>query len=379
MTVIDELSPDRRAVLSLILRRGRSYAEIATALQIDEDTVREHAYTALSEIAGESADGLAAHEREQIGDYLLGQQSSAERLVSYDELEGSAAARAFANTLARELEPLAAGALPEVPGRSESGQRAPRPERTARARRRKPPAKQAAPTRRAESLAAPVLEPEEAPEPFAEIESPAASRTGRGPREAAPVAPRPDGGARTQGGASTPSLAALPSSRLGGAIVLALIVVAAVVAIVLASTSGGGSARAKSGATAAAGTTGSSAAGAGQVRLNKQIKLTPPSGGSALGAAAVLSESGRYVVALAAEHLRPTQGFFYAAWLYNSPSQAFALGKAPSVSSSGQLKPVAQALPENAGQYHQLLITKETNEHPSQPGETVLSGPFSLH
>jgi hypothetical protein len=93
----------------------------------------------------------------------------------------------------------------------------------------------------------------------------------------------------------------------------------------------------------------------------------------------VLSEGSRYVIALAAEHLAPTQGFFYAAWLYNSPGQAYALGKAPSVSSNGQLKPVAQALPPSAGDYQQLLITKETSERPSQPGETVLSGPFSLH
>jgi hypothetical protein len=98
-----------------------------------------------------------------------------------------------------------------------------------------------------------------------------------------------------------------------------------------------------------------------------------------VGEAAVLSDSGRYVIALAAEKLAPSQGFFYAAWLYNSPSQAYALGKAPSVSSNGQLKPVAQALPEGAAAYHQLIITKETTEHPAQPGEIVLSGPFSLH
>ena len=109
------------------------------------------------------------------------------------------------------------------------------------------------------------------------------------------------------------------------------------------------------------------------------MKLTPPSGGSAVGAAAVLSESGRYVIALAAEHLPASQGFFYAAWLYNSPTDAYPLGKAPSVSSNGQLAPVAQALPESAGRFHQLIITKETTERPSSPGETVLVGPFSLH
>jgi Sigma-70, region 4 len=380
MTRIDELSPDRRAVLSLILRRGRTYAQIATALQIDEDTVRDHAHGALCEIAGEAADGLNDSEREQIGDYLLAQQSATERLVTYDELEGSAAARAFARALAGELAPLAANGLPEIPGdadaaaRSAPGARKPG---SARARRARPAQKAKAPAaerRVPASLAEGDEEARMADEAPREPAAEAQERRRSGPAAGPPRVRRP------QRPVTMPSLPSARSSRVGGAILLGVIVIGVVLAIVL-SGGGGGSSSAKSGATHAAtgGTGATGAGGAGQVQLSKQIKLTPPAGGSALGAAAVLSQNGRYVIALAAEHLPPTQGFFYAAWLYNSPRQAYALGKAPSVSSDGKLKPVAQALPESAGQYHQLIVTKETSEHPTQPGETVLTGAFSLH
>jgi hypothetical protein len=80
-----------------------------------------------------------------------------------------------------------------------------------------------------------------------------------------------------------------------------------------------------------------------------------------------------------AEHLPPTEnGFFYAAWLYNSPSDALVLGRAPAVNSKGQLQAVG-SLPANAGHFQQMLITRENSAKPSHPGPIVLSGPFSLH
>jgi hypothetical protein len=369
MTQIEDLAPDRRAVLSLILRRGRSYAQIATALQIDEDVVRDHAYGALEEIAGDAGDGLSAAEREQIADYLLAQQTPTERLVTYDELESSREARAFAGAVVDELATMAGGALPEIPDDAGTGaparnsarpSRRSRPPRAARARR-----SSAAPKPRPQAETVATLQSDEP----ADASPPPPSRPRRAP-------------ARPSAGERAVAMASRPSSRIGGAILLGLIVLGIVLAVVLSGGSGGSSPGAKSGTAAAgalaSGTTGAKASG-NQVRLSKQIRLTPPTGGSAVGAAAVLTEGTSYVVALAAEHLAPTQGFFYAAWLYNSPSQAYALGKAPSVGANGQLKPVAQALPPTASQYHQLLITKETSERPTQPGETVLSGAFSLH
>ncbi|HEX3391057.1 MAG TPA: anti-sigma factor [Solirubrobacteraceae bacterium] len=51
MTELDRLPPDQRAVLSLVLDRGKSYAEVAAMLAIPEATVRERAHTALDTLA----------------------------------------------------------------------------------------------------------------------------------------------------------------------------------------------------------------------------------------------------------------------------------------------------------------------------------------
>ena len=60
-------------------------------------------------------------EREQIGDYLLAQQGPAERLVTYDELEGSPAGRAFAQAVAHGSSQRFQGrSCPEIPGAAEA-------------------------------------------------------------------------------------------------------------------------------------------------------------------------------------------------------------------------------------------------------------------
>ena len=51
MTELDRLPPDQRAVLSLVLDRGKSYAEVAELLGIPENTVRDRAHTALDALA----------------------------------------------------------------------------------------------------------------------------------------------------------------------------------------------------------------------------------------------------------------------------------------------------------------------------------------
>jgi len=367
MSRIDELPADLRAVLSLILRRQKSYAEIADALQIEEDEVRERAHSAIAELADDASDGPDDFERGRIGDYLLAQQSAEDRLVTYDELEGSASARAFARAAAHELATFPGAKIPQIPGAEErSGRRSASAGSSAAAAERRVAKPQGAGRRR---------KPRSTSSDADDRPSAAAGAFGEPLREPEPRPPRAPRQHRV------PNAPALPSSRIGGAIVLGLILVGAIVAIVVTSTSGGGaSAGAKGQSSAAVGSTGATGStGTSQVHLNKQVKLTSPNGGSAVGAAAVLSESGKYVLALAAEHLPASQGFFYAAWLYNSPTDAYPLGKAPSVSANGQLAPVAQALPESAGHFHQLILTRETSEHPTSPGETVLVGPFSLH
>jgi len=96
------------------------------------------------------------------------------------------------------------------------------------------------------------------------------------------------------------------------------------------------------------------------------------------GVAYVLADGSRRAFYVSAQGLPPSSGFFYAVWLYNSPSDAKPLGRASNVSSNGRMEG-GNPLPSNAGDYAKFIITRETSTHPSQPGPTVLSGAFTLH
>jgi hypothetical protein len=167
----------------------------------------------------------------------------------------------------------------------------------------------------------------------------------------------------------------LPSSRVGGAIVLAVIA-AVVVAVVLVLVTSGGSSHHRASTTASSAASGASTSRATET---KRLTLTPPNPASkALGVAAVLQERSTYAFYLAAERLAPSRGFFYAVWLYNSPTSYEPLSKSPPVGSNGRLQGGA-LLPSNAAQYHQMILTRETIERPTRPGPIVLQGEFALH
>jgi hypothetical protein len=53
MSRLDDLPPDQRAVLSLLVRQGKSHAEIADLLGIPQQAVRDRANAALDALAGE--------------------------------------------------------------------------------------------------------------------------------------------------------------------------------------------------------------------------------------------------------------------------------------------------------------------------------------
>ena len=182
--------------------------------------------------------------------------------------------------------------------------------------------------------------------------------------------------------------ASLPSSRRAGALLLAALVVIVVVVVVLVTSTGGShkASSAQTGTTAATTTpsatskarTSSTSATAKKPTLDKQIALTSPDGSSkTVGLVEVLSEGAKRAFYIAAEHLPPSSGFFYAVWLYNSPTSSAALGKIPPVSANGQAQGGA-LLPANASNYREILLTRETNQHATQPGPVVLSGAFSL-
>ncbi len=346
MASLDSLPADQRAVLELVLKRGRTYDEIARMLSIDRAGVRERALSAFDALGPQTR--VAPERRALITDYLLGQLPPKVSEDTRQRLAQSASERAWARVLASELETIAVNPLPEIPT---DGAREPEPA----------------------AAAVPASEPV------------AASAA------AAAAEPSP---AATQSGASQPrGLAARPSSRRGGIILLslgALIVVAAVVVIALLS--GGGSKKnATTNASAPASTsstpttsstpstsTSTSTTAANGAKLVAQINLTAPTSATAtkpVGVALVLKQGKNTGIAIRAQNL-PANGKHdaYAVWLYKSDKDNHILGFVnPAVGSNGVLQ-AESALPSNAGHFSQLLITKETQQNPKSPGTVVLQG-----
>jgi len=346
MASLDTLPPDQRAVIDLVLQRGRSYDDIARLLAIDRAAVRARALAAFEAIGPET--GISPESRALITDYLLGQLPERVAEQTRERLAGSPYDRAWARVLASELGRVASKPLPEIPDGSR-------------------PAAVASSTR--------------APEGDAEA-------------DAAPSSPAPARPARTarprDGGARRPRLSDRPSSRRGGAIMLGVgaVIVVAIVVVLIAVLGGGSS---KSASTPAASspastnpssttaTSGTASTTTPKAQVVGQSNLNPPGGkGQAKGVAFVVKEGTAYGIVIEAAHVAPNSHNAYAAWLYNSASDAVRLGfVSPAVRKSGQLQ-VGSPLPTNASHYKQLLLTLETQSNPKSPGTTVLQGPFSL-
>ena len=78
MATFDQLSPEQRAIVELVLRQGKTYGELSEMLNLPEGRVRELARDALVELAPVSVRGVEEDWRGQLADYVLGQQSGPE-------------------------------------------------------------------------------------------------------------------------------------------------------------------------------------------------------------------------------------------------------------------------------------------------------------
>jgi hypothetical protein len=168
-----------------------------------------------------------------------------------------------------------------------------------------------------------------------------------------------------------------------------VLVVIAVVVVLLSVLGGGGSSKASSTPAASSppatsspsSTTATSGTGTTtpKAQVVGQSNLNPPGGkGQAKGVAFVVKEGTAYGIVIEAAHVAPNSHNAYAAWLYNSATDAYRLGfVSQSVGKSGQLS-VGSPLPANASHFKQLLLTLETQSNPKSPGTIVLQGPFSL-
>jgi hypothetical protein len=358
MPTLDSLPGDQRAVLQLVLGRGRSYDEIARLLSIDPGAVRERAVAALDALGPQTK--VPADRRALITDYLLGQLPEDQVGDVRDRLAESPSERAWARVLSSELADVASGPLPEIPAE------------TAAARASHEPA----------------------PGPPMRTEAPPAEsgdQSGVDPATAASASPGPWRRRRSQEQPAPDGPMKPPrSSRFGGSVVIitAVVVVAVVLFVVLQS---GGSSPPKpiastpvttpitpTTSTAATSTTSTTSSAA---KVVSQINLTSPTAGSkAAGIAEVLNEGSTDGIAVVAQNIPPNTtrpANAYAVWLYNSPTDAKILGFVnPGIGSTGRLS-TAGGLPTNAKHFKQLIVTLETSASPKAPGQIILQGTLS--
>ncbi|HTA34653.1 MAG TPA: sigma factor-like helix-turn-helix DNA-binding protein [Solirubrobacteraceae bacterium] len=321
MSRLDELPPDQRATLSLLLLQHKSYAEVAALLGIPERAVHDRAQAAIVVLAPGRARELTPESRQEIGDYLLGQQPGvAERLRTRALLNSSEPARAWAADVAAQLAPMAGSSMPEIP-------------------------------------AGPVG---------------SAGAAASGPQRVGDLSSSPPASGEAAA-PSTPAGRSQRSSRVGGAILLAVIVAAIAVAIVLLT--GGSSAKKATGTTTSQ--TASTVSKTGPT-IDDQIVLKPAKPGiKSVGAAYVLSEGSKRAFFIDARNLPLARGFYYAIWLYNSPTSFVPVTKSSAVNSKHRLEGISP-LPTNAAEFHEVLLTKETSPKPTHPGPAVLRGPLNL-
>jgi hypothetical protein len=400
MSAVDSLPGDQRAVLQLVLGRGRSYDDIARMLSIDPARVRERALAAFDALGPQTR--IDQPSRAEISDYLLGQLPEGELDAVRNRLAGSAGQRAWARVVSSELAPLASEPLPEIPPEAPVERVAP------------PSPWSSAMLERAASVEA-AGAGEQAPPGEPDRPAPAEPSTGT-TEQAGAVAeaepgrkslrarlrrePRPPKQSEPPPQPKPPSDSSSGprSSRLGGLIVIGL-VVAIIVVGVIALTSSGGSKK-KPNALASTPTTAVSTTAAGATtpaagasssttptttsttstaaKVVAQINLTPPAAGSkAAGIAEVLREGTTNGIAIVAQNVPPNTTHppnAYAVWLYNSPTDAKILGFVnPGVPKSGKLS-TAGGLPTNASHYKELIVTVESSANPKAPGTVILQG-----
>ncbi len=118
MAALADLQPDRRAVLQLLVGRGRGYDQIAELLQLSELVVRRRAHDAITTLAGGKGD-IDDAQRALLCDYLVGELPASRRAEARALLADDAGARRFARGAAARLSSIPGAQLPELPAEDE--------------------------------------------------------------------------------------------------------------------------------------------------------------------------------------------------------------------------------------------------------------------
>ena len=276
MATLDQLPPEQRAILELIVQRNRSYDDLAGVLDLQPPRVRELAREALVGLAPVTANRVDPDRLGQIADYVLDQQSGAEQTATMAHLRRSEAGRAWTSSLVDSLAHMYDGAPPAIP---EAEEAPPRRRRRERERPRERPRERERPR---------VREPLRRREPEAER-----------PRE--PL--------------SSEALAAVRRRRVGAALIGIAAIVGIVIGVIAITN---GSSKKTSKATAAR----------TQPRILGELLLRPLNGSRRNNQGiAIVAQRGSERDLIVQAKLSPTkQGQAYEVWLYNSKTDAVPVG-----------------------------------------------------
>jgi hypothetical protein len=334
MTPLDTLAPDQRAVLELVLRKGRSYGELSELLAIPERDVRARADAGLRALAGEPAAGVDSG---RIADWLLGQQRDDDAERTRVAVSRSRDARDWAAAAAERLSELG-GAMPSIPS-ADDDPAAPRDDDRPAPRPRPLRDDRAAPPPRDDRAAPP-------------------------PRDDRPGRPRDDRAAPP-----------LRSSRLGGAILIGVVAVIVAGALLWLFVLRDDDEPAASNPPAATATPTAQAGtdiplqGVGDSQAEGLMRL-------------VRRDDGAVQFAIAAQNVPANQGQeVYAVWLTREGGRPRRLGFAQTpvgedgiLTTGGPQQGDEDQFPRWFATYEKILITRETSAEARRPGPAVLEG-----
>lgn len=337
MATLDTLPPDRRAIIELVLRQGRSYEDIAGMLDMPALRVRSLAREALVSLAPASARRVDDQWRGQLADYVMGQQSGPESTATRGHLKKAEPARVWVASLLDSLDELyGERERPDLPSAGDGGR----------------------PSRGRKAAAAPADEPETVAEEPAR-EKPVDKKPAPKKRASA------DGGRDLSPGAK----AAVRRRRILAALVGTIAVAGAVVVGVLLLTGDDDDAQ-KAKAPAKANPANA------QARVLGQVPLQAVGGGKGRGVAAIGERGGQRQLLVQATGLKPSnRRTAYEVWLYNSRDDAVSIG-AQFTDEQGQLQG-AGPLPADFAKYEFIDVSREpVDDNAKHSGESVMRAPL---
>ena len=308
MATLDQLAPEQRAIIELVVQRGRSYDDLAGMLAMPQQRVRQLAREALIELAPVSAKRVDAERRGQLADFVLGQQSSAEQIATQTHLRRSEAGRAWTSSLVDSLAGLYPDGPPDIPEGEIEVEEPPR-RRRERERERRERERPRERLRESRGERMPVEEPPVRERPPREPRRPLRERVPRVERAPRRKPVRPT--------LSPEAQIAIRRRRLV-ATIGAVLLVAGILAGILIITGGNDNDKSSKAAVAAR----------ARPRIVGELLLKPVGGASDTnqGIAIIATRSGKPELIVQAKLTPTKQREAYGVWLYNSRTSAVSLG-----------------------------------------------------